>query len=200
MNNYVSAIIGLFRHDYSAEYHLRQIAGFLKASHVTLLPHINKILQSKLLTARLVGKSKLFSLNLENILAKDNVLLSEIQFTTAILEKNFLLKKIYTEIFTLAPEGAVVLFGSYAKQTEDENSDIDLLYIGENRSEFSAAIKKLGALYGKDINVKIISLEKFESALRGKDALVCEILKNHLLLYCPSVFVDCVWRYYSEIR
>jgi len=200
MNKYTNLIIGLYRNDYAAGYHLRQMAGLLKVSHVTLLPHLKELLEAKILLSKKVGKSKLISLNLGNILAKDYLLQSEISVTITLLENYFLLKKIYSEIFALSPAGTVVLFGSYAKKTQDEESDIDLLYIGEKGEQFSSDIKKIGSLYGKQINVKKTTLVNFEKALRKKDALVREVLKNHVLLYHPSVFVDSVWRYYSEIR
>jgi len=200
MNRYTPAIIGLYRSDYSAGYHLRQIAALLKVSHSTLFPHLNKLLQAKLLVSRKAGRSKLFSLNLENILAKDYLLQAEILAAVTLLEENFLLKKIYSEVFALAPAGAVVLFGSYAKKKQDEESDIDLLYIGEKEEQFAGKMKKAGSLYGKEINVKKTTLANFEKALRKKDSLIQEVLKSHVLLHRPSVFVHSVWRYFCEIR
>ena len=85
MNRYTPAIIGLYRSDYSAGYHLRQIAALLKVSHSTLFPHLNKLFQAKLLVSRKAGRSKLFSLNLENILAKDYLLQSEILAAVTLL-------------------------------------------------------------------------------------------------------------------
>lgn len=200
MNTYTCKIIGLYRLDYTAGYHLRQMAGLLGVSHVTLLPHLRELLQSKLLVSKKVGRSKLISLNPENLLVKDHILLSELSASTAILEKHFLLKKVYSEIFALAPAGSVALFGSFAKHAEDEQSDMEILYIGENGEQFATAMRRAGSLYGKSITVKKTSLENFEKALRSRDALVTEVLKNHILLYRPSVFVDSAWRYFREIR
>ena len=70
--------------------------------------------------------SGVFVYPLENILAKDYLLQAEILAAVTFLEENLLLKKIYSEVFALAPAGAVVLFGSYAKKKQDEESDISL--------------------------------------------------------------------------
>ena len=200
MNKYTHAIIGLYKSDYATEYHIRQIAGLLNVSHVTLLPHLNELIRANVLTERISGKNKQLSLNLENILTKDYLTLTEISAATAFLAKSFFLKKLYSEIFALTPAGVVALFGSYAMNTQGKESDIDLLYIGDKKEQFISEMRKFGSLYGKEVNTKKTTLANFEKALRERNALVREVLNNHILLHQPSIFVDCVWRYYREIR
>ena len=74
MNKYTPAIIGLYRNDYTAGFHLRQMAGLLKLNHSTIIPHLNKLLQANLLVSKKAGRSKLFYLNLENILVPISIL------------------------------------------------------------------------------------------------------------------------------
>ncbi|MFH1069736.1 MAG: nucleotidyltransferase domain-containing protein [Candidatus Glassbacteria bacterium] len=200
MNKYALQIIGLFRHNYAASYHVRQIAGLLKISHVTLLPYLKELENTKVLCVKSSGKNKLFSLNLSNILTKDYLLLAEKTAAIAFLEEYFLFKKIYVEIFEISPAGAVVLFGSYAKRTQTSESDIDLLYIGNNGVSFAGQMKKIGALLGKAISVKCTTLSNFEKGLREKDSLIWEVLEQHVILYDPTTFIDSAWRYYGKIR
>ncbi len=190
----------LFLADYRKELFLREISRMSGVPLKTAQRLLDGLVKHNILKSSVKGKNKYFSLNLDNNLAKEHLLRSETLALTRLLEENFLLKKIYSEVFSLAPAGAVVLFGSYAKKKQDEESDIDLLYIGEKGEQFAKKMKKIGSLYGKKINTKKTTLANFEKSLRKKDALVREVLKSHVLLHQPSVFVDSVWRYFCEIR
>ncbi len=194
------AILGLYLADYRKELFLREISRLSGVHLMSAQRLLKALVKQAVLQGRVEGKNKYFSLNLDNTLAKEYLLRAETAALISVLEDDFLLKKVYSEIFTLAPAGAVVLFGSYAKKKQDEQSDVDLLYLGEQGAQFAVAMKKIGSLYGKEINVKKTSPSNFEKALRNKDALVSEVLKNHVLLYRPSLFVDSVWRYFCEIR
>lgn len=193
-------ILRLYLADYRRKLFLREISRMSGVPLRTAQRLLDGLVKHNILKSSVKGKNKYFSLNLDNNLAKEHLLRSETLALTVLLEENFLLKKIYSEIFSLAPAGAVVLFGSYAKEKQNKESDIDLLYIGEKGEQFVSEMKKTGSLYGKEINLKKTTHANFEKALRKKDALVQEVLKNHILLHQPSVFVDCVWRYYCEIR
>jgi len=94
--------------------------------------------------------------------------------------------------------GTIILFGSYTKKTYNDESDIDIAYIGKIIEKELSKIKQIGELYGKKINVKKVSLKNFEKALKEKDPLVIEIIKNHILLQNPEQFINSLWRYYNE--
>jgi len=193
-------IIALFRSDYLAEFHVREMAKLTGKSHVTLLPHLKTLEQDKILIPKTVGKNKLYSLNFENIVAKNHITLSETIEATKFLEEVFLIKKTTKDIFDLNLQGTVVIFGSYAKRTFQEDSDIDLFYIGQITDKEIYDIKKIGKTYGKIINVKKSTLKNFELGLRKKDPLIIEVIKNHVLLQNPEQFVNSLWRYYDERR
>ena len=91
-------------------------------------------------------------------------------------------------------------FGSYAKKTFKEESDIDLFYLGELKEAEITKIKAMGKTYGKTINLKTATSENFESGLRKKDTLIMELLKHHLILHNPDIFINALWGYYHEIR
>ena len=94
----------------------------------------------------------------------------------------------------------IILFGSYAKKTFQEDSDIDLFYQGQITDKEIETVKNIGKIYGKTINIKKSTLKKFESGLRGKDPLIIEIIKNHIILQNPEQFINSLWRYYDEKR
>lgn len=193
-------VINLYRSNYSAQYHVREIAKLTKKSHVTLLPHLKALEKDKILIPKNVGKNKVYSLNFDNIIAKNYLLFSETAEAILCLEEIFLIKKITAEIFNLKFDGTIVLFGSYAKQTFREDSDIDLFYLGKIADKEIKEIRKIGKTYGKTINVKKSTIKNFEGGLRKKDPLIVEIIKNHVLLQNPEPFINVLWRYYNEIR
>jgi len=174
------------------------MAKLTKKSHVTLLPHLKALEKDKILISKTIGKNRQYSLNFENIITKNYVLLSETVATTSFLEQIFLIKKITKEIFNLNLSGTIILFGSYAKKTFKEDSDIDIFYLGEITDKEIQNIKKIGKTYGKTINVKKSTLKNFELGLRKKDPLIIEIIKTHLILQNPEQFINYLWRYYYE--
>jgi len=193
-------IINLFRPNYLEQFHVRGMSKLIKSSHVTLLPHLKALENDKILISKTVGKNKVYSLNFENIITKNYLTLSEITETTTFLKQIFLIKKITSEIFNLNLSGTIILFGSYAKNTHINNSDIDLFYLGKIREKQVQDIKKIGKIYGKKIDIKKSSITNFLRGLRKKDALIIEIIKNHIILQYPEPFINALWRFYDERR
>ncbi|PIN87957.1 hypothetical protein COV12_01090 [Candidatus Woesearchaeota archaeon CG10_big_fil_rev_8_21_14_0_10_32_24] len=193
-------IISLYKSDYLAQFHVREMAKLIKKSHVTLLPHLNVLGKDKILISKTVGKNKLYLLNFENIITKNHITFSEIVETTTFLEDIFLIKKITQEIFNLKLSGTIILFGSYAKRTFKDDSDIDLFYLGQISDKEIQDIKSIGKTYGKTINIKKSTLKNFELGLRKKDPLTIEIIKNHIILQNQEQFINALWRFYDERR
>jgi len=198
-NNKIN-IISLYRANYLAQFHVREIARLIKKNHATLLPHLKSLERDKILAVKTVGKNKLYSLNLKNIIAKNYIAISEIAAANALMEEIFLIKKITLEIFNLNLKGTIILFGSYAKKTFKEDSDIDLFYLGKNTDKDIENIKSVGKIYGKAINVKRSTLNNFETGLRKKDPLIIEIIKKHILLQNSEQFINELWKFYNERR
>ena len=193
-------ILKQYLSNYLAQYHVRELAKIIGKSHVTLLPHLNSLEEGKVLNQKKAGKNKIFSLNLDNPVTRNYILAAEGIETAKFLEQSFLIKKVFNDIFKLKLEGAIMLFGSYAKKTQKADSDIDILYIGEISELQTEYIKKAGQIYGKKINVKKTSAANFEDAIRKKDNLIIEIIKNHIILQNAEMFVNTLWRYYNEIK
>ena len=198
--NIKTEIIDLFRSDYLIQFHVRKIAKLIKKNHVTLLPHLKTLEKDKILIAKTIGKNKMYSLNFENIITKNYLAISETVETTRFLEGVFLIKKITKEVFNLNLSGTIILFGSYAKKTFKDDSDIDVFYLGQISDKEVGEIKKIGKIYGKTINVKKSTLNNFEIGLRKKDHLILEIIKNHIVLQNPEQFINALWRFYDERR
>jgi len=121
------SVLQLYRNKYDASFHVRAMAKLLDTSHVRLLPYLKRLEKNKILISRRVGKNKEYTLNPDNILAKEYLTIAEEVETIRYLNENFLIKKISENLLSLDARGTVVLFGSYAKGYATDISDIDLL-------------------------------------------------------------------------
>lgn len=198
INNIKLEIMGLFRSNYFSQFHIREMAKLTGKSHVGLLPHLKSFEKDRILISKDVGKSKVYSLNLENNQVREFLSLSEKKETLILLNKEFLIKKLYDEFLSLNLNGCLVLFGSYAASTHTKESDIDLLYIGELKENERKKIKGFGKTYNKEIHLTSMNLNQFKEQLTKQGALIKEIVRNHLILYSHDIFINEVWRYYYE--
>jgi predicted nucleotidyltransferase len=100
------------------------------------------------------------------------------------LSKNPRIKLIKKDIEDINyPFFIVLIFGSYAKKTEDEKSDIDLCIISDRREKTKELISKIGLL-SLPVEIHDFSFDEFESMLKTREPNVAhEIVKNNFILY-----------------
>ncbi len=196
--NWEIRILSLYRADYSKGFYARQMAELLGTSHVTLLPHLKKLEKNKILVSKTAGRNLEYRLNFENLIAKEKLISAEKFEAVEFFQKNFLIKKITEQIAPLNLSGSLVLFGSHAKGYATEKSDIDIFYLGELKESERKGIKKMGKIYGKEINIKSASVKNFGSGLKEGDALIKEIIKAHVIIQNPDLFVNMLWGYYGK--
>ena len=82
-------------------------------------------------------------------------------------------------------QGMVLIFGSYAKGIQKEDSDLDLFIVGKFDE---AKIKDIGKKYRIDINIKSYPMKIFEKEI-DDDVLLKEIAGNHILIKDAKGFV-----------
>ena len=132
--------------------HLGQSFTMLELSKAAGVPYATfyRTLQKmeKLVKIQSVGKSKIVTLNMSNTLIKPYLTISSEEEKCEFLKKQPILGKIASELKT---NDVVVLFGSYAKGSETERSDIDLLIISKGGKK-SLSFSKYEMLFHKKIN------------------------------------------------
>lgn len=198
INNIKLDIVSLFRNNYLSQFHIRLMAKIIGKSHVSLLPHLKEFEKNKMFISKEVGKSKVYSLNLNNNQVREFLSFAEKKKSLELLNKEIFIKKIYEEFISLDLSGSLILFGSHASKTHTEESDIDLLYLGNLKESENKKIKELGKIYKREIHLVSMNIKQFREQLSKQGALTKEIISNHIILYNHDLFVNEVWRYYYE--
>ena len=183
------AIISLYTGDYNARFYLREIAKLANLPLKTCQDVLVNLEKEKILKSKTEGKNKYFSLNLDNINVKSELVKAEIYKTELLLEKysefKTFLKAIDTNLI-------IILFGSFAKLKADKNSDVDL-FIVTNKKE-----KLPYHLLPHKIHENALKEESFRKSLTEKEPLIKEIESNHIILNNHSSYVNIFWGHYGK--
>ncbi len=142
-----------------------------------------------LLIIEKIGKSKVMMLNKQNPVIKSYLIISSDEERKEYLQKYPIIKKIYQETKT---KDIVVLFGSYAKKTQTEKSDIDLMIINKNGKK-SLSFSRYEVLFKIKINPIFITRKEFKQMLKDDEENVGkQALYGHVILNDPESFWECV--------
>ena len=134
------------------------------------------------------GQAYLIEIKANNPVAKSYLAIASEEQKKEYLKKQPIIKKIASELNT---NDVVVLFGSYAKKTSTEQSDIDLLIINSSGKK-TISFSKYETLFKKKINPMFITFQEFKKMLKDKEENVGkQALKNHIILNNPEKFWEC---------
>lgn len=161
----------------TGESHLRDIARRLNKSHSTVMRKLNCIVKENVLDYKTEGKNKVFFIK-NNLQARNYVFNAERYKFIKLIKKYPEIGVIVDGILKKSGESLILLFGSYAKFTAKNDSDIDI-YVGTNNRKAKEDIESVNS----KINVKIGSFDK-------KSGLVKEIIKNHVILMGVEEFYE----------
>jgi len=182
-------VISLFRANYQKRFYLREISRLTKIPLKTSQNILLILEKSKILKSKTEGKNKYFFLNQENIAVKFMLLQAEVYKTDQFAEKYSQFKMFLKSLKTTAP---IIVFGSFAKFTANQNSDLDLLVISEKKLELPFHL-----LPFQPHEIRMIK-KTFWKALKEQEDLIKEIEENHIILNNHSFYVDTMWRYYGK--
>ena len=198
MINNIEKIFRYFALNLNKNLTIRQLSTETKIPYMTLNRIVKKLEKRDLITTKNVGNSIVCSLNKSNIITKQHIILASESFSSYLLEKKPLIKKIQKIIEEKKPsETSTVLFGSYALGKEQKYSDIDLVFV----SNFKRKIKKIlnefktiERIHDIEINFMIFTEMQFKEMLKSKEENVGkQILNNHIVLYNPELFWNLVY-------
>jgi len=176
-------ILTLFTKEYNREYYIREIEKLIAVSSRTSLVTLAKLEKKGILESKTKGKIKLYSIK-KSTISREYFLLTEQYKKIKFMEKNHLIKEILEKTDEFM-QGIIVIFGSYAKEIQKEDSDLDLFIVGKYEED---KIKNVGKKYGININIKSYPMKIFKKEIH-QDILLREIIGNHILIKGTEKFV-----------
>lgn len=166
---------------------MHELSKILNIPYATFYRTIKLI--AGLLVINTIGKSKTLKLNLNKPIIKSYLAIASDEEKKEYLKNQPIIRKIAHETQT---DDIILLFGSYADNTQTKTSDIDLLIINKDgKRTISFKIHEL--LFKKRINPIFMTKREFQLMLRTPDENVGkQALKKHIVLKKPARFWDCV--------
>ncbi|HOU80466.1 MAG TPA: nucleotidyltransferase domain-containing protein [Methanoregulaceae archaeon] len=130
--------------------HTRGIAESLRKSHATLIRRLQEMVEENSIDFRFEGKNKVYFLK-KSLEGRNAVIIAEMYRQSQLIAAYPQVRGIIRAILDLQEVRLALIFGSYAKGTAHERSDIDLFIETENRTlkksledQFSALSIKIG--------------------------------------------------------
>jgi len=179
-------VLSVFTKGFFKEYYVREVQKVLKIGLGTAQKILNDLEQRGVLESQTRGKIKVYRIR-KNSLSISYLMFAEDYRNLAFLASNDKIREIIEKI-TPSIKGIGLVFGSYAKGTQEKGSDLDVFIVGECDMK---EIKKISEAYGLEINVKAYPSDIFAESLR-RDFLVKEVLDSHILFLNGEQFVRAV--------
>ena len=171
-------ILAEFSQDYSKKIYGRDIAKKHKLNQKTVSNILVRLEKENILKYSTEGKNKYYFLNKFNPNINEIIKLIEINKKINFLNKHKKIINLFKEL-EKRTDGALILFGSYAKGNENQDSDLDLFVLGDIKT-----VKDLEDMYSVKINT-------FKSSVINKEETIFrEIINNHIILKGEDDFIN----------
>lgn len=169
-SRYTILILKLFFLNAAKTFYHNEIARKIGASTSTVSKELEILHSLGIITKSKKGNMSLYQINKEGIIYDE-------------LRKIFLKYELFDEIISRELDrfdiNFALIFGSFAKGTENENSDIDLLIIGSIPEEHVLeSVSNLEDKTGREINFVRWTQEEFYQKTKEKSSLLQNIQKN----------------------
>jgi len=158
---------------------IMQISGSLNADYKNTF-NIIKNISPDILRKNKIGNTTLIEINLS---PNEEIFSVEHKRTRIFLAKNPKLETIKRDIELVGyPFMIVLIFGSYAKKSKTEKSDIDICIVSDNNAKTGELVSKL-RLLPLNLEIHDFNVKEFESMLETKkENIAKEIIKNNIIL------------------
>lgn len=188
IHNKYFEVLKQFLGDYAREVYGRELLGKVKLSQKGIALALEELEEKSIFKSRKEGTLKHYYLNLAYSEIKDIIALTEFNRKIEFFTKNRKIANIFR-----SDERIVGIFGSYAKNSQKEGSDLDVFIIGsKKKQDYSMEGKKLDI----DISIKYFKKAEWIKMLKEKNNLCKEIINHHVLIFGIESFTDLLWGNY----
>ncbi|MFC1806808.1 nucleotidyltransferase domain-containing protein [Candidatus Omnitrophota bacterium] len=155
----------------NAQHYINELARILELDPKNTETKLKECEEKGLFKSEFRGKERYY------LLAHDNPVLEH--YRQIFLKTHGIEKRLSDVLGSLKGVKEAYVFGSYAKNSMDSSSDIDILAIGAHSVlELQRSIVKLQKDTGREFNVINLSSEEFTKKKKNKDALIANIFKT----------------------
>ncbi len=149
--------------------HVRKIAKQINTNHMIITRKMQELYKNNVVDFNQEGKNKVFFIK-KTAEARGQIIITEQYKLLQTLHKYPILRAIVEKLQNNKKIKLAILFGSYAKNLADKNSDIDMYIETKNRE-----LKKELSLLDSKLNIKIGIYNK-------ENNLIKEIEKDHIII------------------
>lgn len=192
LHNKYFEILKPFLGNYNREIYGRELIGKVKLSQKGIALVLEDLEKKSILKSKKQGTLRYYRLNLEYSEIRDVLAIAEFMRKVEFLSQQRKLASILKE-----DNRIIGIFGSYAKGTQKEDSDIDIFIIGNNKENYYT---KQGKKYDLNISAKFFPKKIWVRLLKEKNSLCNEIINYHILLFGIEDFIGLSWRYYYGLN
>jgi predicted nucleotidyltransferase len=169
-------LLTLFLTNPSNQYYPRQLESLLKITYTGIRRELQNLEKTGLLNIETEANRKYYSVN------KNFPLFSELK--SIILKTAGVGDKLKSLVENYKNIKIAFIYGSYAKNSENLSSDIDLFIIGEiTLKDLQEALIQLEKELGREINCSIFPPEEFKQKIKVQNHFIKTILKE------PKIFL-----------
>lgn len=164
-------VLNYFLFNPKIEIHLKGLARYLKISPNTAKHYCDFFVKEGILNVVNKGNLRIFSLDNKSSYVK------ELKKTIVLLYlKDCGIEKIANKSMSFA------LYGSYASGEFTDESDLDILIIGDQKDVDKNIILQFEKKIRKEVQLTVISYYKWEEMKKKNDAFATEVLRKHILI------------------
>jgi predicted nucleotidyltransferase len=160
------------------EDYLREIARKFDEDPSNLSKELTRLEKERIFISDMRGKQKYYRLNTLHPLYNE---LKSIVFKTIGIKGE--LENIVSKDKGIL---SAIIYGSYAKNSEDSASDVDILMIIDekefNENKLISKIHKLESLLSREFNYTYYSHNEFTTRIAGKDSFIINVINGPIIL------------------
>ena len=188
IHNKYFEIVKQFLGDYSREIYGREMIGKAELSQKGIALALEELEKKFILKSRRQGTLKYYRLNLDYSEIKDILAVAEFIKKIEFFTKQRKIAHLFRE-----DNRIVGVFGSYAKGSQKQSSDLDIFIIGKTKKK---DYNMRGSALDLSISIKYFSKAEWAKLCKQKNNLCKEIINNHTIIFGVEIFMDLLWRHY----
>ena len=167
------AIARVFTQNYAKKMHGSDIAKRLCMPQKTVSRKLNRLCNLGVLKYVREGKNKLYFIDKESPFIFHFLVLVESYKAVKFLLGNQKISSILKDISC-----GKIIFGSYANDTKNKNSDLDIVFLCKKNRKVEEALGR----FPVNVHAQFSTIQDLRKKLREKNTLALEIAENHIIL------------------